>query len=262
MDKKFTYMRKASKGRRMKEEADGVIRRKIGRWSVYDYTGVVYPDVLKFMKNTALVPKTENNSFLLDIESWYSITPADLADNISKSIRNMHGGPVDILDLFSGVGGNTFSFLKYGNYVDSVEFDYRKIKCLRSNIRECGGSEKHRIFYSDVYAPSLLHTLKEKYDVIMASPPWGGLCYKKESGFDLFVKCRVLELESIYRKRAPVRIYMIPRQIPDIVLCQIEDQFVVYEGTSLNSEKVVAKIVAVGNVDGFKLDNNHIEESK
>lgn len=247
-------MGKSFRKRRL-ERGCGVIQRRIGRWTVYDYTGEVHPEIMKFMSNEMLIPRTENNNFLLDTESWYSITPADLAASISQGILNMYRRPVNILDLFSGVGGNTASFLQYGNCVDSVEFDYRKIKCLRNNMKACGVSANHRVFYSDVYSPELLPRLREKYDVLMASPPWGGLCYKRDSGYAMFKKCRVLELEAIYKEKASLRIYMVPRQIPDAVFLLLNEQFLVFNGiTFFITDRIVAKILVVGDIDNFSLD--------
>ncbi|EHY64627.1 hypothetical protein NERG_02246 [Nematocida ausubeli] len=230
-----------------------VIRRKLGRWSVYDYTGSFHPELYKYMKNTStLLPWTANNSFLLDSESWFSITPADLAERISVGIKNKFGGPAKILDLFSGVGGNTISFLRHKNIVHSVEIDYKKIRCLQNNIRECTTSPNSRILHFSVYDPALLQHLDTGYDVLMASPPWGGIEYKKISDAELFKLCRVMELEEIYRKTTRLRIYMLPRHISDEVFNVLNDRFLVFSGVS-HKNRVVAKIIAVGDITGFHL---------
>ncbi|KAI5190528.1 hypothetical protein NEMIN01_1066 [Nematocida minor] len=237
-----------------KDDAHWIIKREVGRWKVYDYTVLRHPELMRYVKNIdTLIPKTKHNNFLLDVESWYSITPVDLAKGISQSIKNKYQSAVSILDLFAGVGGNTVSFMEFSNVVDSVEFDYKKIKCLRNNVKVCTENREHRIFYFDVYNPQLLLHLKEEYDVIMASPPWGGLDYKQDTALELFMKCRVLELEAIYSTRAPLRLYMLPRQITDDIFLLLNDEFSVFNGFSKSPNRVVAKILAVGDVEGFKL---------
>ncbi|EIJ87617.1 hypothetical protein NEPAR06_1446 [Nematocida parisii] len=228
-----------------------VIKRKLGRWTVYDYTGEFNPELYKYMRKMAtLLPPTKNNSFLLDIESWYSITPVDLANKISQGVQKKYGGPVKVLDLFSGVGGNTVSFLNFGNTVHSIEIDYKKIRCLRHNIKECTDRGESQILHFSVYDPEVHSYLDRSYDVLMASPPWGGVDYKEDSDLALFNKCRILELEKIYSDKVGLRIYMLPRTISNSVFSLLNSDFAIFNGTT-DRNRVVAKIIAVGDISGF-----------
>lgn len=200
-----------------KEEDKLVIKRQIGRWSVRDYTIKRNPEIKKYLRKASnLFPHTETNSLLVDVESWYSITPSDTADEISCIIKKIYGDRVNVLDLFSGVGGNTISFAKHGFNVTSVEKDYQKIKYQRHNLNQCVGAHKVDLIHGDVYSPQTINRVRKKgkYSVILMAPPWGGIDYKQDSGIELIKKCRVFDLEEIYEEMSDLRIYLLPRSIP------------------------------------------------
>ncbi|KAH9385289.1 trimethylguanosine synthase [Nematocida major] len=230
-----------------------VIRRKVGRWSVYDYTACAHPDLTKYIaRMDKILPRARNNSFLLDRESWYSITPVALANSITEAVLSKFQTPVRVLDLFAGVGGNTISFLKYENSVDSVEIDYAKVRCLRHNVKMCTSADKHTVHHMDVFCPETLKKLRPSYEVLMASPPWGGICYKKCSDVELFRSCKVLEIEDIYASVASTRIYMLPRNLCNRVFALLGKPYLVFPGASFNG-KTVAKILVVGDTSSFFL---------
>lgn len=200
------------------KESTNVIIRKIGRWSVKDYTVERNPEIKKYLKKSFyLFPYTKTNSLLIDKESWYSITPKDTADSISFAIQKAFSKNVSVLDLFSGVGGNTISFVKHGFTVTSVESDYRKVKYLKHNLLQCFSTHSVNIVHGDVYDGKITEQVQNKYKAIVSSPPWGGVDYKNSSHLELVMRCRVFDLEEKYGDMSDLRIYLLPRRIPSSV---------------------------------------------
>ncbi|KAI5186092.1 hypothetical protein NEHOM01_1274 [Nematocida homosporus] len=239
------------------DSKERIIRRQIGSWLVEEVVLVSSPVWKYVRKSDKILPFTAGNSLLLDEESWYSITPQDLADRISMGISDLLGDKLVVLDLFAGVGGNSISLLKFGFEVEAVEYDYQKVKYLRHNISEvCGMDVKAKLWHDDVFGRELVGKLRSKYDVVVASPPWGGVDYKDMSDLEMINACRLFELEEIYESKADLRVYIIPRQIRVEVLqglfeCQV------WPGYSFG--RVVAHILVTGDkYDQFVLLSNDI----
>ncbi|OAG31417.1 trimethylguanosine synthase [Nematocida displodere] len=237
-------MRKPQRQPKQSSDARVVIPRQMGRWSVCDYTIANNPSLRKYWaKERGLFPLVKDNNLMVDIESWYSITPRKLADQMSEALVSTLGPSLKVLDLFSGIGGNTISLLKHGHRVDSVELDYRKVKYLRYNITQCAGpGALSRIVHGSVYDPAVQSKLTE-YDALIASPPWGGVDYQECTELDLLLHCGVMRLEEEYEKRATIRMYMVPRTISEALLTSVLNCKVL-KGKIGN--KVVAHIVVMG----------------
>lgn len=198
-----------------------LILRRMGRWTVYDRTIMVYPELRKYYVCRDLIfPKTRNNGLMVDRESWYSITPEALANSITAFIREnlgKAGSAVSVMDGFCGVGGNTISFLRAGFHVTSVDLDYRKLKYLKHNVRECLGAdiaeeirkgERLECVHGDLF--EFLRSTSWQADVLFASPPWGGISYSKMKKYDPQL-CRLKELEEAGGKIAGSRIFFVPK---------------------------------------------------
>jgi RNA cap guanine-N2 methyltransferase len=194
------------------------IYRQMGPWRVVDRT-IVENRSLKnyFYKKDALFPQTPSNGLLVDTESWYSITPRDLADAITRLVRRNIRGRVSIVDGFCGVGGNTLSFLAHGFHVTSVDLDYTKIKYLRHNIKEVLGEGVHRemsgkgqieLVHEDLFR--FLDRKASTCDILFIAPPWGGPAYKTlgKYGRDL---CRIGEIERKGKEMSRSRVFFLPR---------------------------------------------------
>lgn len=223
-----------------------------GPWEVVDRTFLENKKFRKYWwRRDLLLPKSPSGNLLLDIESWYSITPRDLADRISAGITRGFGRHVSALDLFSGVGGNTISLLKHFHAVTSVEIDYSKIRYLRHNVSECLSTHiDHTIIHSDVFAEDLKEKLEKAstYDVLVASPPWGGVDYTSKGPLDLLEECRVTDLEIMYGSVVPTRIYILPKNISRILLTSVYG-CAVYSGDS--DGKKVATIAVMGDTTKY-----------
>ncbi|KAI5173241.1 trimethylguanosine synthase [Nematocida sp. LUAm3] len=233
--------------------------RKIGRWTVFDKTEAAHPELKKYISRSRhLLPDSLGDDFVLDKESWYSITPKELADRITQEICKIFPANQKILDLFSGVGGNTISFLKYQCQVTSVENSYQKIRYLQHNVRSCLSSYslpyEHRVIYGDVYSTETIKKLDKKYDAIVLSPPWGGIEYQKEDPFSLLCRCKVFELENIYDELSDLRIYILPKSIPFTLLLNMFNCSV-YNG--MFGKRVACHVAVIGKLhDSYNLYPN------
>ncbi|XP_020279768.1 trimethylguanosine synthase isoform X2 [Pseudomyrmex gracilis] len=112
----------------------------------------------------------------LDHESWYSVTPEEIAKNIAKRCRCD-----TIIDAFCGAGSNSIQFAFTCERVIAIDIDPNKIENARHNARIYGVEDRIEFIIGDFLklAPSLIA------DVVFLSPPWGGLDYKKQKVFDL-----------------------------------------------------------------------------
>tara|TARA_B110000037_G_C17112366_1_gene502405 strand:- start:1741 stop:2346 length:606 start_codon:yes stop_codon:yes gene_type:complete len=136
-----------------------------------------------------LFPKTNNNKLLkIDEIGKYSISKPDDADSISqfisKNVLNVQNNLNNIIitDCTAGVGGNTISFCKYFNFVNSIEVDKIRFNYLKNNI-EIFNLDNCKLINSDM----LSDIFKIKQDILFIDPPWGGIDYCKKANLDLFI---------------------------------------------------------------------------
>ena len=123
-----------------------------------------------------------DKGILLDTESWYSITPEIIAKHIAvRCLKQFNKNNMKInavLDCFCGCGGNSIAMAEICNSVIVVDIDPDKIKKLAHNAEIYGVNENIVPLCDDVY--NALNCFKDKlanFDVIVLSPPWGGMDY-------------------------------------------------------------------------------------
>ncbi|KAJ8974185.1 hypothetical protein NQ317_004864 [Molorchus minor] len=101
----------------------------------------------------------------LDEESWYSVTPEDVAIHAATRCK------CDIIvDAFCGADGNTIQFAMQCNRVIAIDIDPKKVEMAHHNAQIYGVADKIDFIVGDFF--KLAHTLKA--DVVFLSPPWGG----------------------------------------------------------------------------------------
>ncbi|MBA42501.1 MAG: hypothetical protein CMF62_00640 [Magnetococcales bacterium] len=136
-------------------------------------------------------PKDNNVSYkdvrITDV-GLYSITDYKTANAISELIKDRVGNNITITDATANVGGNTISFAKYFNKVNSVELENLHCDILKHNLKAYELENKVNIFCDDYLKtyPSLTQ------DVIFIDAPWGGVNYKKKEVVDLYLGDYVL----------------------------------------------------------------------
>lgn len=127
----------------------------------------------------------------------YSVTRPEFADMMSEIIINrLHkrkscGKKCVITDATAGMGGNTLSFAKYFDRVNSVEYDPNHCKYLKNNVDVYGYGDK-----VNVICDSYLNVMNDiKQNVIFFDPPWGGVDYRKVKKMNLFLgKINVIDI--------------------------------------------------------------------
>ena len=113
----------------------------------------------------------------MDEESWYSVTPENIARDIAQRCRcNL------IVDGFCGVGGNAIQFALTCEQVIAIDIDPEKIRHARINARIYGVEKRIKFIVGDFF--KLIPSLHDA-DVIFLSPPWGGPEYQKEDIYNI-----------------------------------------------------------------------------
>ncbi|CAO1618676.1 unnamed protein product [Sympodiomycopsis kandeliae] len=149
-------------------------------------------DMVKYWYSRHRLFTQYDSGILLDLESWYSLTPEAIASRTAARCSSNV-----VLDLFAGCGGNSIQFASTCSKVISIEIDPVKVKMAKHNARIYGVEDKitfltgDGIQFLDDWIKCNKHsnstTLSEdkwqgqekvpQIDVIFLSPPWGGVSY-------------------------------------------------------------------------------------
>lgn len=127
-----------------------------------------------------------DSGVLLDLESWYSITPEAIAARTALRCcgnRNVKPATV-VLDLFCGCGGNAIQFALSPSCskVIAVDIDPIKVEMAKHNAEIYGVRSKIEFVTGDA-----IKYLRDAagsgsgIDVVFLSPPWGGVSYATAS---------------------------------------------------------------------------------
>jgi trimethylguanosine synthase len=116
-----------------------------------------------------------DSGILLDNESWFSVTPEQVAKHIAQKCFEKMGSRSDlvILDAFCGSGGNTIAFAQLFEQVISCDIDFTKLQCAQHNAFSVYNEGHHINFVMQDFF-QLHTTLKsdQQIDCIFLSPPW------------------------------------------------------------------------------------------
>ena len=114
---------------------------------------------------------------ILQVPKGLGVRPTP--DLVKQAIFNSLGPRIQearVLDLFSGSGALGLESLSRGaSQVLSVEKSSKHARWIKGNISKCGmPTHRHRMKTQDVFTliPQLI-TLGERFDLIMADPPFG-----------------------------------------------------------------------------------------
>ncbi|KAK9454067.1 RNA cap guanine-N2 methyltransferase-domain-containing protein [Dipodascopsis uninucleata] len=145
------------------------------------YTPKTLPAYLKkYWKQRYFLFSKFSEGIWLNEQSWYSVTPESVAQNIAEHICNSCQ-PSVIVDAFCGAGGNSIQFAHYVDKVIAIDSNPVTLACARHNAEVYGVRDKIEFIEGDFfeYASGL------KADAVFLSPPWGGPSYLEEEIFDL-----------------------------------------------------------------------------
>jgi 16S rRNA G966 N2-methylase RsmD len=136
-----------------------------------------------------LFPNINENLYckiMIDTVGIYSITKPYEADKISKIIKSIYQKYINntktitITDATAGVGGNTLSFCKFFDKVNSIEINPHRHIILLNNLKlyENKNYNSYNMNYLNMYK-----TITQ--DIIFIDPPWGGKNYKYKKNINI-----------------------------------------------------------------------------
>lgn len=133
--------------------------------------------LLRYWKKRFTLFSKFDEGIQLDKESWYSVTPEDVARELADRIK------CDVIvDAFCGCGGNTIQFAKSGKRVIAIDIDGGKIEKAKHNAKIYKVDDKIEFIVGDFL--KVFKDLKG-VDAIFLSPPWGGMNYKYSSMYNI-----------------------------------------------------------------------------
>ena len=148
-----------------------------------------------------------DEGIVLDEESWYSVTPENIAKHIAERCR------CDvIIDAFCGAGGNSIQFAFTCERVIAIDIDPVKIELAKTNAAVYGVADRIEFIVGDYMALSS----RLKADVVFLSPPWGGPgCADSRQGFDLHTMGTLDGVEIYEKSRSitPHIAYFLPKNV-------------------------------------------------
>lgn len=145
----------------------------------------------------------------LNEEMWYSVTPEAIAFDIAA--RYASKNVTEILDLYSGAGGNSIQFAAAGISVTAVELQSSHIDLAFNNARVYGVEDRIKFRNADVnqFLESMV-LQDEKFEAIFLAPPWGGPQYSQMQIFDVG---RFSNIIKMARKVSPRVGILVPKNV-------------------------------------------------
>ncbi|CAG5114139.1 Oidioi.mRNA.OKI2018_I69.chr2.g8207.t2.cds [Oikopleura dioica] len=134
------------------------------------------PEIKKYWSQRYRLFSKWNEGIKMDRESWFSVTPEQIAQHIAERCRCEL-----IVDGFCGVGGNAIQFAFTCERVIAIDIDPVKIEMARHNAAIYGVADRIEFIVGDYF--KIIPFLRP--DVVFLSPPWGGPAYLDQKMFDL-----------------------------------------------------------------------------
>ena len=150
----------------------------------------------------------------MDDESWYSVTPEEIATYISTCIPSSSSST--ITDAFCGVGGNTIPFSTSCSHVNAIDISSSKLNMAKHNASLYACKDNITFIESDFLTTTITS------DYVFLSPPWGGSAYKADTNFTL-KKWITPDIEEIIKHALTLShnlIFYLPRNTPVMELVE------------------------------------------
>jgi trimethylguanosine synthase len=156
---------------------------------------------------------------LLDIESWYSVTPEKLAEHIARKCfaRMGYRRDLTVLDAFCGAGGNTIQFAAHFDSIIANDIDFVRLQCAQHNahnVYELRSSSNTDITFMMQDFFRLHLTLNRQVDFVFLSPPWGGTNYTSTREADISempLDCFRIFMYCLRELKCPNVAFFLPR---------------------------------------------------
>ncbi|KAL6444166.1 hypothetical protein ACFW04_001835 [Cataglyphis niger] len=171
-----------------------------------------------YIKRFGLFSRYEDG-IKLDRESWFSVTPEEIAKNIAERCRCD-----TIIDAFCGAGSNSIQFAFTCERVIAIDIDPNKIKIARHNAGIYGVDDRIEFIIGDFLqlAPQLVA------DVVFLSPPWGGPDYIKRKVFNLENIMSPIGGESVFKAAKEITqhvAYYLPRNSDPLQIIKLAEKY-------------------------------------
>ena len=150
----------------------------------------------------------------MDYESWYSVTPEEIAKYTAKLIKGK-----SIIDGFCGCGGNVIQFSRYCSKVYAIDIYKEKLDICKNNCKVYKCQNNIEFIESDF----LKMKNKIKADYIFLSPPWGGTGYKKDEIYSIkkSMEPDITEIIRVSLNVADNILFFLPRNLDLLELFDI-----------------------------------------
>ncbi|KAF7684436.1 Trimethylguanosine synthase [Astathelohania contejeani] len=158
------------------------IIKKYNGWTINDDTISYNPELRKYHYKRYKLFRKLNMGIIMDVESWYSVTPEEVITQIIDKIMDRVDKKYPVLCGFCGVGGDVIPLLESGYKVVAIDSSYNKIKYLKVNKQIY---LKQKGFLKTIVDDYYKFIPEDKYSFGIITPPWGGINYKEEKSFNL-----------------------------------------------------------------------------
>lgn len=205
----------------------------------------------KFYRKRRYLFSKYDQGIKLDDESWYSVTPESIGEYLAERVITALGtSKLNILDAFSGCGGNIIQFAKRVTKVYGCEIDEIKIKYCQDNC-EIYGIDNYKILYKDYLTATKADFDNSHIDAIFLSPPWGGTGYLKmdKYTFDFMIPNFNQTLTQSLSLSKNLILY-IPRNTDISEICSVLSIYANKMNDMGRSQEVIFEIERLGHFSG------------
>jgi len=203
-------------------------------------------EMVRYLSRRYMLFSRYDEGILLDDESWYSVTPEEIAIDTAKRYVNVLGKGAVVLDMFLGAGGNAIQFARFGLQVIAIDNDPQKVAISKHNAAIYGVEKKIEFIVAD--SVELTNAISKRHSIsaVFASPPWGGPGYHRGARQFRISEMKPFSASQVFQaasKVSPNIALFLPRfSCPDDIQALAEE----------------SKSTASGNL--FELERNYVVE--
>lgn len=121
-------------------------------------------------------PNVDKDKLMINKTGLYSMTKPEAAEKILEVIRRyIDTEQSTIINATCGIGGDLINMCNHFKKTYGYEINKVQFTILENNVRVYGFNNSVELFNED-YTKNIN---REKCDIVMIDPPWGGLDYKE-----------------------------------------------------------------------------------
>ena len=194
------------------------------------------------LREKPLIPREET-------EFWMGKAIRNVSLRATESLR--------VLDMFAGSGCCGIAVLKNvpNSYCDFVDIDDNCLKQIRFNLKLNNIDKKrYKVIKSNIFEKLLVSDTNNKYDLILANPPYIGFCEKKK------VQKSVLNFEpkrALFAKNNGL--YFIEQFLKQAKNYLLQDG-VIYLEFGYNQKKAIEKLLKKLSYSNFNFNKDQFDK--